>query len=585
MNKRNEFRKRESIKAMLIRLLLFFWLIPLLVLTTVMVYLVNIRNQVEVENTVTASMEKVVDILDIQLDDCETLSKNTSYYTDIREAYQKYIVSGNRSVFSADVNQFLATQYKYNKYIRSANIIFANDYNSIYYTYNNSTDATFKNIGIFEEDAKADVLKMAKELDTATGLVSIDDRVYLIRNLMMPDFKPYAVLSLELNDEFMTSGLENVWGYDSGVVIVDGKIINGNSDIVNELGDYAIDILEKGRAHFIKTSREYSYAVRKFEKFGSEHIVIARIDNGMIYERINTVWLIYGIAILLLIPLIISIWHFFNRQITRPVARMVDAYDAIRHEEYGTTIDEIAGSQEFAYLQNSFNDMSSRLKEQFNRIYKEEIALRDAKILALQSQINPHFLNNTLEIINWEARLGGNIKVSSMIESLSVMLEATMNRKAARYNSIAQELAYVDAYIYIIMQRLGEGFGCNKEIDESLLQVQIPVLVIQPIVENAVEHGLSLNRKGIITIRLYRENEYILVEVENDGAMTAEDEARVEHLLYGEIDMDNEKRVSLGIRNVHNRIRMIYGEDCGLSIKNNEKGSTVSTIKFKDKNR
>ena len=582
MKKRNRSYRRASIKAKLTRILLFFWLIPLLILTTVMIYFVSIRNQNQVHRTVQTSMEKVADILDIQLNDCETLSKNTSYYTDIRSAYQQYVTGGSKSIFATEVNQFLATQYKYNKYVRSAMIIFANDMDTIYYTYNNSTDATFKNIGVFEEKAKSSVLKKAKELDTATLIVSIEDRMYLIRNLMMPDFIPYAVLILELNDEFMTSGLESVWGYDSSVVLVNEYIINGNEAILYEVGKNKLSNLSEEKIHFIPGNKDYSYVVSKIHKFGSEIISIARIDNDVIYARINSLWIIYAVALALLIPLIITIWRFFNKEITAPVRKMVNAYDAIRNEQYGITIDDPAGSREFFYMQDSFNHMSGRLQQQFDKIYKEEIALRDAKIMTLQSQINPHFLNNTLEIINWEARLGGNIKVSSMIESLSVMLEATMNRRGAKYNALAQEFAYVDAYIYIIMQRLGEGFKCEKEIDESLLNVQVPVLSIQPIVENAVEHGISLSRKGTIVIRLYKKEEYICIEVENDGPLTEKDIEKIDLLLNKEVDEQTEKRVSLGIRNVNKRIKLIYGNDCGLTIENNERGNTVSTIRFKD---
>ena len=144
---------------------------------------------------------------------------------------------------------------------------------------------------------------------------------------------------------------------------------------------------------------------------------------------------------------------------------LIKVFDVVRAGEYGTQIENMANSEEFYHMEESFNYMSSQLKQQFDKIYMEEIALRDAKIMALQSQINPHFLNNTLEIINWEARLNGNMRVSQMIEALSTMLEATMNRKANPYNTVAEEMEYVDAYLYIITQRYGEKFTCRKELD------------------------------------------------------------------------------------------------------------------------
>ena len=208
--------------------------------------------------------------------------------------------------------------------------------------------------------------------------------------------------------------------------------------------------------------------------------------------------------------------------------------------------------------------------------------MRDAKIMALQSQINPHFLNNTLEIINWEARLNGNYKVSGMIEALSTMLGATMNRKEAQFHSIAEEMAYADAYLYIIAQRFGTKFQCTKHIDESLMTIQVPRLIIQPIVENAVEHGMNISTKGCLEIRLYkREDGYLCIEIEDNGHLTKEDKNKIDRLLSKDIIPSGEKRVSLGIRNVDQRLKMIYGDDCGLFIIGNEQENTISTILLK----
>ena len=109
--------------------------------------------------------------------------------------------------------------------------------------------------------------------------------------------------------------------------------------------------------------------------------------------------------------------------------------------------------------------MSGQLQSQFEHIYREELALRDARIMALQSQINPHFLNNTLEIINWEARMAGDVKVCGMLEALSTILTAAMDRDKRATVHLSQELMYVDAYLYIIKERLGKRLTVHKQID------------------------------------------------------------------------------------------------------------------------
>ncbi len=112
----------------------------------------------------------------------------------------------------------------------------------------------------------------------------------------------------------------------------------------------------------------------------------------------------------------------------------------------------------------------------------------------------------------------------------------------------------------------------------TLIDLYVPRLVLQPIIENAVEHGIQPQQKGVISIRIYREENNLIFEVENDGVMTPEDEKRIERLLSDDYDAANESANSLGIRNVNQRLKIIYGENSGLTIKINRKGHAVSRI-------
>jgi two-component system sensor histidine kinase YesM len=260
---------------------------------------------------------------------------------------------------------------------------------------------------------------------------------------------------------------------------------------------------------------------------------------------------------------------------------LVAAAQEISEGNYGHQITTDATSLEFEYLEDAFNSMSDELKYQFETIFEEELALKDANIMALQSQINPHFLNNTLEIINWEARMSGADDVSGMIEALGTMLRATMNRKQRKFVTLSEELSYVEAYLYIISRRFGDRFKVYRDIDESLLQLEVPMLIIQPIVENAVQYGVEENREGMVAISIYSDEDKIIIDVKNDGVLSKEDRERIDFLLNGEDKDENEHHVSLGIRNVNRRIKIIYGVECGLTIENDEKGQTISRIVVK----
>jgi len=158
------------------------------------------------------------------------------------------------------------------------------------------------------------------------------------------------------------------------------------------------------------------------------------------------------------------------------------------------------------------------------------------------------------------------------------MLNATMNRRKQKMISLSEELSYVDAYLLIIKQRFGSRLQVKQEIDHSLMNLEVPRLIIQPIIENAVEHGMDKRNQGVVELKVYRVSNKLHIEVINNGVMTDEDREKIAYLLGDNVDEDREKSVSLGIRNVNRRIKIIYGNDYGLSIYSNEDGFTVSSI-------
>ena len=213
-----------------------------------------------------------------------------------------------------------------------------------------------------------------------------------------------------------------------------------------------------------------------------------------------------------------------------------------------------------------FVQNQGRLKYQFDHIYEEELALKDARIMALQSHINPHFMNNTLEIINWEARLAENDKVSEMISSLGTLLDAALDRKKQPEVPLKEELTYVKAYLFIMKERFGKRLEVTLEIPEELYQEKVPRLILQPVIENAIAHGVQVQGTGKVRITGKKEQDFLILAVHNDGTMTEEDEARIERLLKPDYNTSRESSGNLGIANVNQRLRILYGEESGLSI-------------------
>ena len=584
MKTKEKICRRKSLLWSMLFLLLFGWFLPLLLTNGIMSIMATRKVHTQIDRSVTTSMEKAVEIMELQLAESETASKNASYLNVIREAYLTYQDGGNRRDFQTTVFTFLEQQYMFHKNCQAVNLVFREYPDDIYYTYNNSTGGTYRDITYFKTYVAKDLLEEMDDLDTRTELRSYDGRLYMIRNLVDSKFHPFAILAIELNEESLMESLKSVWGYENAVVYLDGTYalsLEGGDSL--HYGEEQQNRLAENDSFIEHASgRQNPYVYKRLKLYHSTLDCVVELDRSAIYAEIKTIRYVYGILAVFALPLVFIIYNFLNKRVNRPVQDLIKVFDVVRAGEYGTQIENMANSEEFYHMEESFNYMSSQLKQQFDKIYMEEIALRDAKIMALQSQINPHFLNNTLEIINWEARLNGNMRVSQMIEALSTMLEATMNRKADPYNTVAEEMEYVDAYLYIITQRYGEKFTCRKEIDESLLNYKIPRLIVQPIAENAIEHGMSITREGELVIRLYRKREDLLcIEIENNRPLSEEDQAKIHKLLKEEPNPQKEHRVSLGIRNVDQRLRMMYGPECGLFISNNKNNHTVSTILVK----
>ena len=214
----------------------------------------------------------------------------------------------------------------------------------------------------------------------------------------------------------------------------------------------------------------------------------------------------------------------------------------------------------------------------FDRLYQEELARRDAQIKALQAHINPHFLNNTLETINWQARMSGDVKASRMIEALSTVLDAALDQKSSPQVRLAEEMIYVNAYLYIVAQRFGKRLTVDVDLPEELMDCLVPRLILQPVIENAVEHGITPAGRGRVALRGRRRGDRLILEIENNGGLSQEDEAHIARLLSPDYDMQNEPAGNIGIANVNLRLRILYGQDCGLTITRGEGTRVIARL-------
>lgn len=553
------------------------WFLPLFLISVIMLLFVSNRMNRQLQNTIVTSADKSIDICQIRLDEAMAASKDASYIPTLKEIYARYLITGDEDRLNREASSFIQQQYRMNTDFRMTFLYFIDNPDNYCFTYRGQSTNTYADVQAFINEGKEEADKISKDLDTAIAFVNIGGRVYMIRNIVDSTFKPFAVLVMELNTESIFGSLESIWGYKEGDVFIDGESIfhTYEEDPCRELVSERIMV---SPGYYNEENGPYVY--KRVESGRHKIAYIIALDETAITDETVIVRYLLMLLVIFMIPLIIVIFLFFHQRVNKPIEALRGAYKEIEKENYGYHMESATLHEEFEDLKEAFNSMSDKLQYQFEKIYLEELALRDANIMALQSQINPHFLNNTLEIINWEARMSENYKISSMIEALSTMLEATMNRRKEHLIPLSEELSYADAYLHIISERFGERLKVTKKIEERYLGVPVPRLIVQPIVENAIEHGMDFRKKGELNISIYGQEDRLYIEVMNNGTLSEEDRMKIDGLLNDD-DTNEIRPLSLGIRNVNKRLKIIYGPECGLTIRNDENGHTICTILVK----
>lgn len=212
------------------------------------------------------------------------------------------------------------------------------------------------------------------------------------------------------------------------------------------------------------------------------------------------------------------------------------------------------GRGEIPFLYRSFYTMVRRLDDQITQIYESEKKKKELEFAALNYQIRPHFLYNTLDVIKWKADGGKHSDVVEMIESLSGLLRATIHGKSMV--TVKQEIEQVKYYVEIEQFRQQNSFVVLYDIDERVLEWQIPRLLIQPLVENAIRHGIAKTEsQGMILLKVYRMDLELVIEVLDNGS------GFPDGFKIGRQLTSNDKETSgIALQNIMNRLSLFYGE-------------------------
>ncbi len=269
--------------------------------------------------------------------------------------------------------------------------------------------------------------------------------------------------------------------------------------------------------------------------------------------------LLLVLAAIILVTALFTSW-LLSRLLTRPLRGLASAMETFESDADQFTYHPVGGTKEVQELSSSFGHMVIRIQQLVTTVREEEINLRKTELKALQAQINPHFLYNTLDSIAWMCEQGRNTDAVKMVHALATLFRISIS-KGHELIPIAKEIEHAKSYLQIQKYRYKNRFTYQFHVDPDCLEYLCNKITLQPIIENAIAHGLDLLvDEGRIDVDVRQVGDDIVFCVEDNGVGMSQEQI-VSIMEHGPKD-----RTGIGIRNVNDRLKIYFGKDYGLHI-------------------
>ena len=305
-------------------------------------------------------------------------------------------------------------------------------------------------------------------------------------------------------------------------------------------------------------------SILQFIYYELQDIRQSRAEMNAFYNKMFSYIIVSAIALGLLV---IFISYYISQSITRPVRELSKVTEKVARGDLSVRSDVDTGA-EIRVLSDSFNEMIDRVSRLLDQVRTEQESLRKAELELLQAQINPHFLYNTLDTIVWLAEAGDQARVVSMVGSLSKFFRASLGQGKDAV-TIRDELDHVRSYLEIQQVRYQDILDYSIDVPKIAYDAPIPKITLQPLVENALYHGIKNKRgKGKITITGMAENKCLYIYIEDNGiGMTQERLSQISSRINSPDSSDKaDPSEMFGLNNVNERIKLKYGQRYGIHI-------------------
>jgi two-component system sensor histidine kinase YesM len=583
MNKRGLWQLISSYKfnSVFIRnlfLILILTIIPLMILSYVVYYQMNQAVKEEVSSSSQSSLIRTADIVDTLLRDSNRLAAQLSLQEDVQMFLLSSNVLGTRAARIENLIKMYSNSFDYIDSIY------------IYSEMNRSMIARqyYGNVALFQErtwyehydriETNNMFIQPRKYNNRFPYYLSLYHPVYLANQYKL------GVVVININ----LQGFRDFIGRTNNDIFNDLYIIDNNDHTIvynEDLDKFQMNFNElftditlpsKNNSN-IQDMMDEQFIISKSDLHSQDWSIVSFQPLTAYNQKMEGIWIFIKIFFTISIFLAISISFVITVRTYKPIKNIMTA---LHEPEKWKEEKNKSLNNELYYINNSIVDhMDSKLQLE-KELNKRLSHLNQAQTLALQAQVSPHFLSNTLESMKWMAMqlTGGENDISKMALALSRLLRLTLG-SGSQVIPISLEIELNRRYIEIMQTRFKDTFQVSWDVDNSLLEYQTVQLTLQPLIENAIQHGVRpKNKQGTILIKIKDKGSDIYLEVLDDGV--GMDEVKIENLNNQLEQMFSVEGKHVGLRNVNQRIKLIFGDKYGLNItsKINEGTSVIVNI-------
>lgn len=584
------------------RLILFFIviiIIPSLLITLVMYYKSTLILSEKKGDSIINGLLQTSRVIDSILNDTDyqltALTINTANFKQLQEFKRKEDYSGdpdtdriwsrvnslkmsNRNIESIYIylygEKVMFTSYETRKVIE---VIHENNYDWL-------------NISVHPEtNSSGWVTSYGIPPNLSTTIGSIIVLKKLIKTIYID--KPIGEACVAITESYIRSCmLDSIKEGNNGVVLLLDKngntisaVNNRNRITFSDRQQYAKKILDSDSGYFVDHIKNERMLVAYTTSKLTGWKYVSMIPFKDVILNVNEIRNLALVVNILAIGLAVFLAFIFSQSIYKPIKILKDSMQVAQGGNLNVRITE-GRDDEFGMLNYGFNQMINRIRGLIDELYHEKLLKKDSELKNLEAQINPHFLYNTLDSLHWLARLNKMEEVSKLTFSLSNFYRLTLSG-GKEMITVKETLDLIQEYLYIQQMRYPDKFHVKIQSDESLMEYQVLRLIIQPLVENAIYHGIEKKKgRGNIRIEVYSCEKGIVFAVHDDGVGISSDKLKE---IKDCLEMDGIEGIdNFALVNIHKRIRLKYGDEYGLRIESESgKGTSVYATLPKLENR